>query len=124
MRPFFSPRAKPRETDSGSQPGSVWLERVVGEAGDRGQALFGERLTEHRAVLDEPALVLSQAVEPGRNECVQCFRHFQRLNRACRPVDVSLLHQQAAVEQHADSLDRIQRDTLGAIEDPVAQVIG
>ncbi len=83
-----------------------------------------ERLAEHRPVLDKPALLLRQAVEPGRDECVERLRHFERLHRPRWPVDVPFLHEQPTVEEHAHGLDGIQRDALGPVEDLVAKVVG
>ena len=54
---------------------------------------------------------------------MQGLRHFQRLDRAGGAVRRALLHEQAAVEQHAYRLDRVQRHAFGASEDAVAQVL-
>ena len=100
------------------------LELCGREAGEDLETVPCERLAEHRPVLDKPALLLGQAVEPGRNECVERLRHVERRHGSRGPVDVSFLHEQAAVEQHADCLDRIERHALGPIEDPVTEVVG
>ena len=53
---------------------------------------------------------------------MQRLRHVERLDLACRAVDVALAREEAAVEEHPDRLDRVQRNALGAREDLAAQV--
>ena len=52
---------------------------------------------------------------------MQRLRDLELADLAGRAVDGALLHEQAAVEQHADGLDRVERDALGAGEDLRAQ---
>ena len=55
---------------------------------------------------------------------MQRLRHFERLHRPRHPVGGAFLDKEAAVEQHAHGLDRVQRDAFGAREDAVADVRG
>ena len=102
-----------REASSGSSS-------VCG-ACERGERVSRERLAEHGRVLEHAPLLGGQAVEPGCDQRVQRLRHFERADLADRQVDRPFLHEQAAVEQHPHRLDRVQRHTLGAREDLLAQ---
>jgi len=55
---------------------------------------------------------------------VQRLRHLERVDRARGPVGWAVLNEEAAVEQHAHGLDRVQRHSLRPAEDAVAQVLG
>ena len=57
-----------REDLLADQRGEQRLELCLGQAGQRRQPRLGERLAEHGTVLDEPALLWRQAVEPGRDQ--------------------------------------------------------
>ena len=71
-------------------------------------------------VLEQPPLLGGEPVEPGGDQRVQRLRHLERLDRSRQPVD-GPSWTSPAVEEHADRLDRVQRDALGAVEDPVAE---
>ncbi len=81
----------------------------------------GERLAEHRSVLEQAPLLRCETVQARRDQSVQRLRHLERLDFPRRPVDGALLHEQAAIEQHPHRLDRVERHALGASEDLVAQ---
>ena len=89
---------------------------------ERGQRNACERLAEHGGVLQQPPLLGREAVEPRRDQRVQRLGDLERLDRPRQPVRRSFLDEQAAVEQHAHRLDRVQRDALGTRKDPVADV--
>ena len=67
------------------------------------------------------SLLARKAVEPGGDEGVQRLGHLQRADLAHRPVGGPLLNEVAAVEQHPDRLDRIERDALGPGQDLLAK---
>ena len=94
------------------QRGEQRLELGLGEPGSAASACSGEGLAEHRGVLEQPALLGGEAVEPGGDQRVQRLGHLERLDLAGRPVDGALLGEQAAVEQHPHRLDRVQRHAL------------
>ena len=75
--------------------------RVVAQ---RGEAVLGEGLAEHCAVLQQAAFLRRQAVEPRGDQRVQRFGHLERLDLAHRPVDRALLDERAPVEQHPHRL--------------------
>ena len=99
------------------QRGEQRLELVGVAPAERRQPELGERLAEHRGVLDDAPLLGAEPVEPRRDQRVQRLGHLERLDHAGRPVDVALLDEEAAVEQHPHGLDRVQRHALGAGED-------
>ena len=90
----------------------------------RGQCVLREGLAQNGRVLEQLPLLGREAVEPGGDERVQRLRHFERLHRPRHPVGGAFLDKEAAVEQHAHGLDRVQRDAFGAREDAVADVRG
>ena len=53
---------------------------------------------------------------------MQRLRDLELLDRPRQPIRGAFRCEQAAVEQHAHGLDRVQRDTLGTLEDAVAQL--
>ena len=112
-----------REDLLAEEAGEQGLELFIRQTGERLQPQLGEGLAEHGAVLDEPALVLGQAVEAGGDQGVQGLRHLERLDRPGGFVDVPLLHEEPSVEQHAHGLDRVQWHALGAGEDSLAQLV-
>ena len=91
---------------------------------ERRERPLRERLAEHGAVLDDAALVGREPVQAGGDQRVQGLRHLQGVHGAGRPVDAPLLHQVAAVEQHAHGLDGVQRHALGAGQDLPREGIG
>ena len=100
------------------------LELLGGSAGQRGQRADGERLAEHRSVLEQAPLLGRDAVQARGDQRVQRLGHLERLDLARGLVDGPLLGEQAAVEQHPHRLDRVQGDALGAREDLRAQPLG
>ena len=78
--------------------GSAWIEEHLlaeedaeqrlqlgfAEAGERAEALLRERLPEHRAVLDEPALLGCQPVEPGGDERLR----LNAFHSAAQPIPI------------------------------------
>ena len=92
--------------------------------GKPGQRVSREGLAEHGRVLEQPPLVCGEAVEPGGDQRMQRLRHLERLHRAGQPVRRALLDEQAAVEEHAHRLDRIQRDAFRPGENLLAQRVG
>ncbi len=97
---------------------------IAGHSTDRREAVERERLAEHRRLLQEPALVLGEAVEPGGDEGVQRLGDLELRDRArdLVPAAVRGTHDDAAVEQHSRRLDRVQRHALGRRRDPCDRV--
>ena len=93
------------------------LDVLLGEPGQCRQGRLRRRLAEHGGVLDQPALIRGQAVQPRRDERVERLWDLELLHRAGGPVLVALPHQQPPVQEHPDRLHRVQRDALGARED-------
>ena len=50
------------------------------------------------------------------------LRNREGVDRPCEPIGGAVLHEEAAIEQHPDRLDRVERDALGASEDAVAHL--
>ena len=86
--------------------------------------MLEEGLAQHRGVLHDPALVLRESVQTRGDERVKRLGHRERLDGPGRRIDRTLLNEQAAIQEHADGLDRVQRHALGAIEDLIAELIG
>jgi len=105
-----------------NEAGEQRLELLGRATTERSERTLGESLSEHRPVLQQPPLFGRDAVEPGRNQRVQRLRHLERLDLPGRAVDRALLDEQPSVQQHADSLDRVQRHALCARKDPGMQV--
>ena len=112
-----------REDLLAQQPCQQRLELGFGESREGRQAVLREGLPQHGAVLDEPALIGRQAVEAGGDQRMQRLRHLERLDRAGRLVDLSLLCEQAAVEEHAHRLDRVQRHALRSLQDATPELV-
>jgi hypothetical protein len=53
---------------------------------------------------------------------VQRLRHLECFDRTGQAVRRALLHEDAAIEQHADRLDRVERYALCAGEDALADL--
>ena len=100
------------------------FELRLGEVRQRGEAGAGERLPEHSAVLQQPPLLSGEAVQSSGDQGMKRLGDLKRLDLADRPVRGSLEHEQAAVEQHAHRLDRVQGYALGASEDLPADGLG
>ena len=103
--------------------GEERLELGFGSAAERGECVFGERLAEHSGVLDHAPLIRREAVEAGRDQGVQRLGHLVCLDGAGEPVGGAVLDEGAAVEQHPDRLDGVERDPFGAREDLGAQAV-
>jgi hypothetical protein len=104
------------------QAGEQGLEIGLGTSGDRRQGGDREGPSQDGGVLQERTLVGVEAVEALADEGLQGLRHVQGPDRPGRAVGAAFLHEQAAIEQHANGLDRVQRDALGSLENPGAQV--
>ena len=100
------------------------LELVGAQPGERGDRALGERLAENADVLDELPLLGGEAVEPRGRECMERLRHLERLDLGGRPVDGAVLREEAAIEQHPDRLDGVQRHALRPGEHLRLQVVG
>ena len=74
-------------------------------------------LPEHGGVLEQPALVRLEPVEPGGDQGVQGLRHVEGREVAGHRVARLPALEQTAVEQHAHRLDRVQRDAVRAVAD-------
>ena len=92
------------------------------EARESGEPVTGERLAEHGGVLEEPSLGRLERVEPRRGERLKRLRNRERLDRARGPVLVAAALQESAVEQHSHGLDRVERDAVGLLDDPLLQL--
>ena len=93
------------------------IELGLRRSAERGECRPRERLAEHGSVLDHPALLCAEPVEPCCDQRVQRLGHLERLDRPRRPVDDPLLNEGTAVEQHSHGLHGVQRDPFGAFED-------
>ena len=86
------------------------------------KARHGERSPEDRCVLEHAPLIGRQVVETRGDERLEARRHVERLDRRRRVVGAALASQQAAVDEHPHSLDRVERDALGPLEDLGAEL--
>ena len=93
------------------------LQLRLRKARQRRERLLRERLAEHGGVLERAPLARLEAVESRRHERVQRLRDLERLDRARQPVAIPLARDQAAVEEHAHRLDRVQRHAFRPLED-------
>ena len=92
-------------------------------AADCSETLLRKRLAEHRAALDQAALLGPKRVESRRHQRVQGLRNLQILDSTGRAIHVAIAGQKGAIEQHADRFDRIERHALCPVEYPAAQVV-
>jgi hypothetical protein len=92
-------------------------ERRLLEAADRGERRRREALAEHRGVLQEGAVGRLEGVETARDEGSQRLRHGEVGQIAGRPVDAVDERESTLREQHADRLDGVERDAVGARDD-------
>ena len=99
-------------------------ERLLVGPADRGDPSRRERLAEHGRVLEELALVRLEPVEPRGDERVQRLRHVERSQVSGHGVARLPAFEQPAVEQHADRLDRVERDAVGALADARDGLVG
>ena len=90
---------------------------------ERGKGILGEGLSENGSVLEEPAFLQFEPVEPRCDESLQRLRDLELVDRPCETVDRVLLHQQAPVEQHPHRLHGIQGHTLSPAQDPLAELV-
>src|SRR5579859_6920285 len=97
------------------------IEFCLRELGERGERGARERLPEYRSILEQPALRRRETIQAGGDQRMQRLWHLERLDCADRPVDGTLLDERAAVEQHPDRLDGVERDAFGAGEYLLAQ---
>ena len=100
------------------------LELDLGDSGDRRQTLLRERLAEHGCVLEHVALLRFEPVQPRSDQGVQRLGHLERLDRTADAESVALTLQQAAVEQHPDGLDGVQRDAVRPLADRRPDLVG
>ncbi len=96
------------------------IERVGVKPREREQPFPRERLAEDRAVREQASLLRREAVEPGGDQRMERLGHLELADLADRCVHGAVLHEQAAVEQHAHGLDRVERHTFRAREDLLA----
>ena len=89
----------------------------------RRQRLPRESLAEHGSVFEHPPLRFRETVQPCGDESVQRLGHLERLDGPGQLVRGPFLDDQAAVEQHSNRLDRIQRHTFRTTEDLVTKCI-
>ena len=99
------------------------VELRLAEPGECGERCARKRLSEHGSVLQQPALLRRQTVETGGDQRMQGFRHLECLDLADGSVDGAFLDERAAVEQHPHGLDGIERNTLRAGKDLIAQTL-
>ena len=85
--------------------------------------LLREGLAEDGSVLQEATFLGGEPVEAGGDQALQRLRHLELRDLAGDAVDALLLHEQAAVEERADRLDRVQRNALGPGEDALAKLL-
>ena len=86
------------------------------------EAGHGEGPSEDRCVLEHPPLLGRKVVEPSGDQRLEAGWHVEGLDRCRRLVGAALARQQAAVDEHADRLDRVERDALGSLEDLSAEL--
>jgi hypothetical protein len=94
-----------------------WIELGFRKSAEIAEAEPGERLAEDGGVLNQLSFGRRKAVEAGRNQRLERVRDLEWLDRPGGRIDVPVLHEQPAVEQHPHGLDRVQGNSLGAIED-------
>lgn len=107
--------------DQGVEHALDFLLRLVAQRGDPGRH---KRLTVDRGVLEHSALCRGQAVESRRRERVQRLGDVELAHIAGQHIARPLLREQPAVQQHADGLDGIQRNPLGAADDASEEILG
>ncbi len=95
----------------------------LGSAAERRRRGRGERLTEHRHVLDQRPLGLIEAVQARGDQRLQRLWHLEVADVAGHHVARALLHQQPAILQHPDRLDHVERDSLSALDDLAPQIL-
>ena len=100
------------------------LELGVPLPGHGCQPAHGECPAEDGCVLDEAALIRGEAVEPGRDQRLERLRHLQRLDLAGEAEGMTFADEEPAVEQHADGLDGVERDSLRPDEDAIPELCG
>ena len=93
----------------------AWFDGVRGTSRDRAQRRGGERLAEHRGILEQLSLGRPDAVEARCDQRVERLRNLERVERALDVERSVLRDEQAAVEQHAHRLDRVQRHARRAL---------
>ena len=98
------------------------LELRRGEPADCREGLLREGLAEDRRVLDRSSFPRRESVQTGGDEGLEGLRNVERVDGSGGSVHRSLLHEEPAVQQHANGLDRVQRDALGAVADPRPQL--
>ena len=105
------------------EAGDKRIELALCDSRELGEGFFREGLAEHRCVLEQSALLGGQPVEARCNEALQRLRDLELGNLAVQAVGAVLLDDQAAVEQHANGLDRIERDAFRARQNPLAKLL-
>ena len=80
---------------------------------DGGQPSLREGLSEYGSILEYVPFVRIEAVEASRDERVKRLGHLQRLHGSGDPERAVLSRQQPPVDEHAHSLDGVERDALG-----------
>src|SRR5690242_4700969 len=80
-------------------------------------------MTEHRGVLQQRPLRGGQPVEPGCDKRVEGFRNLEVREIPGNVVAGALLNEHAAILEHADGLDGVQRDPFRALDDLTHHVI-
>ncbi len=101
----------------GHEPIEDRLDLGLGPAAHRRCGGRGERLAEHGGILEQRALAGRKPVEPRGDERLQRLGHVEVRDVSGDHVPRAFLGEQATVLEHADRLDRVQRDALGAASD-------
>ena len=90
----------------------------------RDECFHGERLAEHRRVLEHMPRFGPQPVKPRGDQPVQALRDFKVLDRAGEPVDAAGALEQRAIEQHPHRLHGIERHALRTLQDLLTELVG
>ena len=93
-------------------------------AGDLSKPAEGERLAENRGVLEQASFGRFETVQAGSDQRVQGLRNLECLERSRDPVLTLLTRQHAAVEEHPDGLDGVERYALRPLADLGSGILG
>ncbi len=99
------------------EPAQVRGDLVGRDAADGGDNVGTEGLADDRCCLEQRPIARLQPVQPGRDERVERGRHGQ-LGQVADGLGHPALEGEVPIgQEHADGLDRVERDALRALQD-------
>src|SRR5437899_1359060 len=98
------------------------IELILTKTRDRRRCPTRERLADDGRVLKQATLLGRQPVEACGDQPVQRLGNLERPDLAGDDVRRATFGEQPAIEQHAHRLDGVERHSLGARQDLVAQL--